>query len=77
MHWSAWCAICKETGLKCDKESFFALAEVSGREIIRELANEQGITLDPIAVYARKRAFFLKGLQSIQVIPCVVFPTDV
>lgn len=72
LHWSAWCAICNETGLKFDKESFFALAGVPGREIIRELANEQGITLDPIEVYARKRAFFLKGLRSVQVIPCVV-----
>lgn len=72
LHWSAWCAICNETGLKFDKESFFALAGVPGREIIRELANEQGIALDPIEVYARKRAFFLKGLRSVQVIPCVV-----
>ena len=72
LHWSAWCAICNETGLKFDKESFFALAGVPGREIIRELANEQGITLDPIEVYARKRAIFLKGLRSVQVIPCVV-----
>jgi len=72
LHWSAWCAICNETGLKFDKESFFALAGVPGREIIRELANKQGITLDPIEVYARKRAFFLKRLRSVQVIPCVV-----
>lgn len=72
LHWSAWCAICSETGLKFDKESFYALAGVPGREIIRELANEQGITLDPIEVYARKRAFFLKGLRSVKVIPCVV-----
>lgn len=77
LHWSAWCAICNETGLKFDKESFYALAGVPGREIIRELANEQGITLDPIEVYARKRAFFLKGLRSVKSIPCVVrFATE-
>lgn len=72
LHWKAWCAICKETGLKFDKESFFALAGVPGREIIRELANQQGINLDPLEVYARKRSFFLKGLQSVKIIPCVV-----
>ena len=72
LHWSAWCAICSETGLKFNKESFYALAGVPGREIIRELANKQGVALDPIEVYARKRAFFLKGLPSIKVIPCVV-----
>lgn len=72
LHWNAWCAICSETGLKFDKESFYALAGVPGREIIRELANEQGINLDPLEVYARKRAFFLKGLQSVKIIPCVV-----
>lgn len=72
LHWSAWCAVCRETGLKFDKESFYALAGVPGREIIRELANDQGISLDPIEVYARKRAFFLKGLPSVKIIPCVV-----
>lgn len=72
LHWKAWCAICKETGLKFDKESFFALAGVPGREIIRELANQQGISLDPLEVYAQKRAFFLKGLKSVKIIPCVV-----
>lgn len=72
LHWNAWCAICSETGLKFNKDSFFALAGVPGREIIRELANEQGISLDPIEVYARKRALFLKGLPSVKVIPCVV-----
>lgn len=72
LHWSAWCAICKETGLKFNKESFYALAGVPGKDIIRELANEQGIALDPLEVYARKRAFFLNGLQSVKAIPCVV-----
>ena len=72
LHWSAWCAICSETGLKFNKESFYALAGVPGREIIRELANKQGISLDPIEVYARKRAFFLNGLKSVKIIPCVV-----
>ena len=72
LHWSAWCAICRETGLRFNKESFYALAGVPGREIIRELANQQGIVLDPMEVYARKKAFFLNGLKSVRAIPCVV-----
>lgn len=72
LHWSAWCAICRETGLRFNKESFYALAGVPGREIIRKLANQQGIVLDPLEVYARKKAFFLNGLKSVRAIPCVV-----
>lgn len=40
LYWSVWCVICNEIGLKFDKESFFVLVGVFGREIICELVNE-------------------------------------
>ena len=72
LHWKAWCAICKETGLKFTKKDFYALAGVPGKIIIRDFALKQGIELDPLEVYASKRAHFLKGLPSVRTIPSVV-----
>lgn len=71
LHWEAWCQICKETGLKFSKKDFLRLAGVPGKYIIRDLAINQCIDLDPLEVYQRKRNFFQKGLAQVSAIPCV------
>ena len=72
LHWKAWCHICSLTGLKFNKSDFFALAGVPGKHIIRRLADEQGIKLDHLEWYAKKKEFFLHGLSEVSTIPCVV-----
>lgn len=72
LHWKAWCHICSLTGLKFKKSEFFALAGVPGKHIIRQLADDQGIELNPLEWYAKKREFFLNGLSEVSSIPCVV-----
>lgn len=72
IHWKAWCKICKETGLVFRKTDFYTLAGVPGKKIIHVLANQQGILLDPFAIYDRKRKYFLEGLTSVTAIQCVV-----
>ena len=72
IHWRAWCEICKETGLVFRKTDFYTLAGVPGKKIIKVLAKQQGIKLDPFAIYDKKRKYFLEGLTSVTPIPCVV-----
>ncbi|XP_031554317.1 uncharacterized protein LOC116291294 [Actinia tenebrosa] len=72
LHWKAWCEICKETGLNFAKKDFLRLAGVPGKYIIRDLAIKQSIILDPLEVYQRKRTVFLKGLSTVESIPCVL-----
>ncbi|XP_020602707.1 uncharacterized protein LOC110041738 [Orbicella faveolata] len=72
IHWKAWCKICKETGLVFHKTDFYTLAGVPGKKIINVLAKQQGIKLDPYAIYDRKRKYFLEGLTSVSAIQCVV-----
>ena len=72
IHWKAWCKICKETGLVFHKTDFYTLAGVPGKKIINVLAKQQGIKLDPYAIYDRKRRYFLEGLTSVSAIQCVV-----
>lgn len=71
LHWKAWCQICSETGLKFTKKDFLRLAGVPGKYIIKDLAIDQCIDLDPLEVYQRKRNFFQKGLTNVTSIPCV------
>ena len=75
-HLKAWTQICTETGLRFSEETFLAKAGVPGREIIRILARRQGIFLDVMNVYNRKKALYIeqarKASPSSLLIPCVV-----
>ena len=62
-HLQAWKEICQETGLCYSKESFIAKAGIPGREIIRTMANKQGLYLDVMNVYNRKKALYLKYMR--------------
>ena len=72
IHWRAWCKICNETGLAFEKKDFYTLAGVPGVKIITLLAKEQGIDLEPLEVYERKRKYYTDELSTVEVIPCVV-----
>lgn len=72
IHWKAWCKICKDTGLVFHKTDFYTLAGVPGKKIINVLAKQQGIKLDPLSIYERKRKYFLEGLTNVSAIQCVV-----
>lgn len=75
-HLKAWKQICQENGLCYSKESFLAKAGIPGREIIRGLAKKQGIYVDVLNVYNRKKALYIdqtrKALPSSLPISCVV-----
>ena len=62
-HLQAWEQICQETGLYFSKESFIAKAGIPGREIIRTMAKKQGLYLDVMNVYNRKKALYLKSMR--------------
>lgn len=72
IHWRAWCKICDETGLVFRKDEFYTLAGVPGKKIITLLAKEQGIILEPLEVYEKKRKYYTEELSTVEVIPCVV-----
>lgn len=62
-HLQAWEQICKETGLYFSKESFIAKAGIPGREIIRTMAKKQGIYLDVMNIYNRKKALYIQSMR--------------
>lgn len=62
-HLQAWEQVCNEVGLCYSKESFIAKAGIPGREIIRTMAKKQGIYLDVINVYNKKKALYMQSLR--------------
>ena len=75
-HLAAWSQICQETGLCYSREHFMTKAGVPGRELIKDLARKQGIFLDTMNVYNRKKLLYVeqarKAIPSSLPISCVV-----
>lgn len=65
LHWEAWSTIARRHGLNFPEERFYALAGVPSRHILRTLADEQGVTLDPIAVSHEKEDAYLEKLSHV------------
>lgn len=65
LHWEAWSEIARRHGLNFPKERFYALAGVPSRQILKTLADEQGVTLDPIAVAHEKEETYLEKLSHV------------
>ena len=75
-HLQAWQQICEETGLCFSRESFISSAGIPGREIISRMANKQGIHLDVLNVYNRKKTLYMQSMRNVPAaslpISCVV-----
>lgn len=59
LHWEAWQTVLRRFGLEFSEERFYALGGVPARDILRDLAREQGVELDPHEAAAAKSAAYL------------------
>jgi HAD superfamily hydrolase (TIGR01509 family) len=62
LHWEAWTDVARRHGLVFPEERFYSLAGVPSRHILKTLAGEQGVELDPIAVSHEKEEAYLERL---------------
>lgn len=62
LHWEAWSDVARRHGLEFSEERFYALAGVPSRHILATLSQEQGVTLDPVAVSHEKEEAYLEKL---------------
>jgi len=69
MHWQAWQVINRRYQLEFPEDRFYALGGVPSRDILRLLAREQGLELDPLAVAREKEAEYLKLMARVNPIP--------
>lgn len=71
-HFVAWRATLEPLGLDFPEARFYELAGTPSDRIIRMLAAERGMEVDPMAVARRKEASFLEILDLVPPIPSVI-----
>src|ERR1044071_6427597 len=71
-HWKAWQIILARHRLDLAEDRFFALGGVPSRDILKVLAEEQGIELDHQAVAKEKEAVYVPFISKVEPIRLVV-----
>jgi beta-phosphoglucomutase-like phosphatase (HAD superfamily) len=72
LHWRAWQVITARHRLHLPEERFYALGGVPSRDIIKMLGQEQGLTIDHLAVAREKEAEYLPLIAQVEPINTVV-----
>jgi len=72
LHWRAWQMITQRHGLHFPEDRFYSLGGVPSRDILKILAQEQGRSLDHIAVAHEKEEAYLPLMAHIEPIHAVV-----
>ncbi len=72
LHWRAWQMITQRHGLHFPEDRFYSLGGVPSRDILKMLAEEQGRSLDPIAVAHEKEEAYLPLMAEVEPIHVVV-----
>ena len=72
LHWRAWQTISARHKLHFPQDRFYALGGVPSRDIVKLLAQEQGLTLDNLAVAKEKEAEYLPLIAQVEPINAIV-----
>jgi beta-phosphoglucomutase family hydrolase len=72
LHWRAWTMITQRHGLHFPQDRFYSLGGVPSRDILKMLAEEQGRSLDHIAVAHEKEEAYLPLLTQAEPLHAVV-----
>ena len=72
LHWRAWSLITQRHNLHFPEDRFYSLGGVPSRDILKMLAEEQGRSLDHIAVAHEKEELYLPLMAEVEPIHAVV-----
>jgi len=72
LHWRAWQMVTRRHGLSFPEDRFYALGGVPSRDILKMLSQEQGRSLDHIAVAHEKESAYLPLMAEVAPIHAVV-----
>lgn len=72
LHWKAWQSVTSKHGLHFPEDRFYSLGGVPSRDIVKMLCEEQGKTLDHLAVAHEKEQAYLPSLPEVRPIEVVV-----
>lgn len=71
-HFVAWQAVAARYGISFTEQRFYELAGVPSRQVIQQLAAEQGVVLDIETVVAEREMIYWERIEQIEPIPSVV-----
>jgi beta-phosphoglucomutase family hydrolase len=72
LHWRAWQMVTQRHGLHFPIDRFYASGGIPSRDILKMLAQEQGRSLDHIAVAHEKEETYLQTLSQVEPVHAVV-----
>ena len=72
MHWRAWQVIAGKYKLHFPQDRFYSLGGVPSKDILKMLAEEQGVTLDHVAAGHEKENEYLPFLSRVEPVHAVV-----
>ena len=72
LHWRAWQVITQKHKLHFPEDRFYALGGVPSRDILKMLGEEQGVSIDHIAVSHEKENAYLPLMAQVEPIHAVV-----
>ena len=72
LHWRAWSLVTQRHNLHFPEDRFYSLGGVPSRDILKMLADEQGRSLDHIAVAHEKEEAYIPLMEQIEPIHAVV-----
>src|SRR5687768_10054347 len=72
LHWRAWQSVTQRHTILFPEDRFYALGGVPSRDILKMLREEQGLSIDPLAVAREKEDAYLELLTHVGPIEVVV-----
>jgi len=72
LHWYAWQMVTQRHGLHFPEDRFYALGGIPSRDILKTLAEEQGRSLDHLAVAHEKEEAYLPLMAQVEPIHAVL-----
>ena len=72
LHWRAWQVITQKHKLHFPEDRFYALGGVPSRDILKMLSEEQGVSMDHVAVSHEKENAYLPLMAQVEPIHAVV-----
>jgi HAD superfamily hydrolase (TIGR01509 family) len=71
LHWKAWQTVTQRHGIHFTEDRFYTLGGVPSRDILQTLRQEQGLSIDPLAVAKEKENAYLQWLSQVGPIEAV------
>jgi beta-phosphoglucomutase family hydrolase len=72
LHWYAWRSIAERHGITLSEERLYSMGGIPSRDIVKMLSQEQGLSLDPLAIARDKEGLYRPLIDQVESVNVVV-----